>query len=201
MNVLLFGGSFDPPHLGHVNLLMSMLRCERLGIEKTVIMPAFVSPFKQGRTGCASPEERLEMCRLAFGDIPGAEISMHEINAGTVSYTVDTLEYLRGIYPHDTLYMAVGGDSLKTLPHWRRARDILTMCIPAAAARCSSEKEDILRIAEELSAFGKVEAVDTEPFEVSSTEIREKLSRGEDISGLVPAAVYELIKKHGLYSC
>lgn len=199
MNILLFGGSFDPVHNGHIRLLETMLACDRLAIDRTIVMPAYVSPFKQGNTGGASPEDRLEMCRIAFKDITGAEISGHEISAGTVSYTADTVDHLRDKYPDDRLFLAVGGDSLKTLPTWHRFRDIMSACTVAAAARCDAERNEIAVIAEELSGYGRVEAVDSEPFEISSTRIREMIRSGEDISGYVPAEEAVYIYSRRLY--
>ena len=200
MNVLIFGGSFNPVHNGHLNLLHSMLDSPRIGIEKTIIMPAYVSPFKTGSSEYAAPADRLEMCRLAFGDIPGTEISDYELRKGGVSYTVETLRYLCDIFPDDNFFLALGGDMIKSFPTWNNYKEIMSMCTIAAAARCDSEKEEIVTAAKKLSEFGRVEAVESEPFEISSTGIREMIAEGIDVSGVLPHGVAEYILSKGIYT-
>ena len=112
MITALFGGSFDPVHKGHVNAVRSLLDTIPQ-IDRVIIMPAFLNPFKANTMPPADGKDRMEMCRLAFGSIPVCEVSDYEISKGGVSYTAVTLEHLREIYPGDRLILTVGSDSLE----------------------------------------------------------------------------------------
>ena len=101
MKIAIFGGSFDPVHAEHVNLVRAA--AEKLGTDKIIVVPAFVPPHKQGRN-MAPAQDRLNMAKLAFAGIRGCEVSAYELNAGGTSYTCRTIEYFRGKYPDATLY-------------------------------------------------------------------------------------------------
>ena len=126
MKTAIYGGSFNPPHLGHVsavNTVVSELKPDRM-----LIIPDCIAPHKAMAENTPLPEYRLEMCRLAFGDIPGIEISDLEIRRGGRSYTVDTLEELTVLYPDDDLYLVIGSDMLTSFTTgWYRFEDIIGM--------------------------------------------------------------------------
>ena len=192
---VLYGGSFDPVHNGHINVVGSVIR--QLSPDRVIIMPAFVSPFKADIGANASVEDRLYMVRLAFGMFPCCEISDHEIRKADVSYTIDTLEYLRGIYD-DRLVLAVGSDSLRSLPKWRRAEDILDIADIAAVSR--TEGEDLTTDADLIRNIGgRVTQINTEPFEISSTELRALIAAGGDVSAYLPESVLSYIRERSLY--
>lgn len=201
MTTALFGGSFDPVHLGHVNAVRSLLESS-LSPDRVIIMPAFVNPFKAGldkenRAGC---EDRLEMCRIAFEKLPRCVVSDHEIKKGTLSYTADTLEHLREIYPEDRLILTVGSDSLATLPTWNRFPDIISMAHIAAVSRSLEESRRIDGYSETVRlAGGDVTVIQTEPFDISSTEIRKKIVNNQDISCYVDKNVVEYIVYKSIY--
>lgn len=197
--VALFGGSFDPVHLGHVNAVKSLLSC-RGDIERVMIMPAYVNPFKQGRK-CASPMQRLEMCRIAFGGIPRCRVDSFEAERETPSYTVVTLEYLRRKFPESELILMMGSDSLESLTGWHRAGDILSMALIAAAARSGEDMAKISRYADIIRDMGgRVMVVPTKPLEISSTEIREKILKNEDLSCYMDKNVVKYITDNKIYS-
>lgn len=201
MITALFGGSFDPVHSGHVNAVRSLLESS-LAPDRVIIMPAFVNPFKAGlnadnRADC---EERLQMCRLAFKKLPHCEISDYEIKKGTLSYTSETLEHLRKIYPDDKLILTVGSDSLATLPTWNRFGDIIRIAHIAAVSRSPEESQRIEGYAEAVRASGgSVTIIETEPFDISSTEIRKKIVNNQDISCYVDENVVQYIMSKSIY--
>ena len=197
---VLFGGSFDPPHKGHVNAVHSLLGDKSLSAERIVIMPTFISPFKP-IGGSASAEDRLAMCRLAFSEIPQCIISDMEISAGKVSYTVETLRKLKKIYPHDRLVLAIGSDLPMTLLRWYCYREIISAADIAVFARKDSDYPKIAEAAEIIRADGgSVITVKTSPLEISSTDIREKILNNEDISCYLPDKVVKYIVDKRLYS-
>lgn len=201
MTTALFGGSFDPVHLGHVNAVKSLLESS-LAPDRVIIMPAFVNPFKAGldfdnRAGCG---DRLEMCRLAFEKLLRCEVSDYEIKKGTLSYTVETLEYLQRLYPEDKLILTVGSDSLATLPTWNRFRDIISIAHIAAVSRSPEESRKIDGYAEAVRTDGgRVTIIETKPFDISSTEIRKKIVNNQDISCYVDENVVQYIMFKSIY--
>ncbi|MGN0637563.1 MAG: nicotinate (nicotinamide) nucleotide adenylyltransferase [Huintestinicola sp.] len=201
MITALFGGSFDPVHLGHVNAVKSLLESS-LAPDRVIIMPAFVNPFKAGldHENRADCEDRLEMCRLAFEKLPLCEISDYEIKKGTLSYTADTLEHMRALYPEDKLILTVGSDSLATLPRWNRFPDIIRLAQIAAVSRSPEESLKIEGYAEAVRASGgSVTVIETEPFDISSTEIRKKIVKNQDISCYVDKNVVQYIMSKSIY--
>lgn len=201
MMTALFGGSFDPIHKGHRNVVDSLLK-QMPDIDRVIIMPAHVNPFKseEDRTGRATDEQRLEMCRLAFADEPRCIISDYEITQGGLSYTVLTLEHLRELYPHDRFILTLGSDSLKSLPHWYRFDEIAALAEIAAVSRSA---EDSLKIADYSAAVekagGRVKIIEAEPFDISSTYIRKNFFKNEDLSCYIDKNVVEYIMSENIY--
>ena len=201
MITALFGGSFDPIHLGHKNVVKSLLESS-LGIDRVIIMPAFVNPFKAGNEPAvhASSEQRLEMCRLAFGDIPQCVVSDWEIAQGGVSYTVNTLEQLKKTYTTDKFILIMGSDSLASLDRWHRFEDIIRLADIAAVSRSDNDSRDIDKNAEGLRNMGaRVHIVRSEPFEISSTEIRKKIINNQEISCYIDENVVKYIMFNEIY--
>ena len=120
----LYGGTFAPPHLGHVRALTVFL--EAVKPDRTLVMPCAIPPNKQ-KLSVDTPEERYEMCRAAFGEMPGVEISDYEIEKGDVSYTVDTLTHLRR--RGREIDLLCGSDVFLTLEQWRRYEEIFRMAV------------------------------------------------------------------------
>lgn len=201
MRLGVFGGSFDPVHLGHVGLVKQVREICRL--DKVIVMPAAVSPFKtEISRKAASGEDRLEMCRLAFEEFPFAEISDYEISQKEVSYTVNTLRHIREVYPNDEIFFIMGGDMLLSFEKWRNYEEILSICTLLAVSREESPEDvKILeKMASKLGKYGTARIVPIETFPVSSTEIREKIKNNSDISCYVPKNVVKYISEHDLYN-
>ena len=191
MKIGLFGGTFNPVHNGHINLVKNFK--EKLSLDKVLVIPTAVPPHKQAES-LVSSEDRLNMCRLAFSSL--AEVSDVEIERGGRSYTVETLEELKKVYKDDDLYFLVGSDMLLSFKRWYRWEDILTMCTLCATDR---DNEETCRDADE-DFFSKIIFCDFPKTVVSSSEVREKLSDGNDVSDLVPEEVVKYIREKGLYN-
>ena len=191
MKTGLFGGTFNPVHNGHVNLVKNFK--EELKLDRVLVIPTAVPPHKEAEC-LVSSEDRLEMCRLAFEDI--AEVSDVEIVRGGRSYTVETLEELKKIYTDDEFYFLVGSDMLLSFKRWYRWEDILSMCTLCATDR-DSEKT-CLEADDEL--FGKIIFCDFPKTVISSSEVREKIFSGKSISESVPHEVEKYIREKGLYN-
>ena len=143
----LYGGTFGPPHLGHVYAAKTFLR--EVAPDRLLIMPAGIPPHKEKAAG-DTPELRLAMCRAAFGDLPHTEISDYEIRKPGKSYTVETLEHLAA--PGREITMLCGTDMFLTLDHWHRAPDIFALCTVACLARENGMETAIRETAERLSS-------------------------------------------------
>ena len=192
----IFGGSFDPPHLGHVKLARAAVRGCRL--DRLTIVPAARSPFKKG-VFC-SDRDRMEMCRLSFRG-RGYAVSDFEVARGGVSYTVDTVAHFKERYPAAELWLLVGEDQLLSFDQWRAWRDLLSMAGLCAAVRTEGGNREALEaFAEErLRPYGGVLIMDFEPLPMSSTEIRQRIQKGEPIDGFVSPAVKQYILEKDLY--
>lgn len=192
----IYGGSFDPVHKGHLRSAGFM--CRELGLDKMMIIPAAMSPFKT--TSNSSSDDRLSMCRLAFSD--GIyEVSPMEIERGGKSYTVDTVEAVSAMYPDADIYMSVGSDQLLQFAYWYRYRDILSKVTLCSVSR---EKDSLKARMEDyadryLRPWGKCLIFDFDPLVISSSEIRDAVKAGKDINEYVPPEVVSYIEKKGLY--
>lgn len=198
MNIGIFGGTFNPVHKGHENCLVSVMA--QAGLDKVIIMPDRIPPHKEA-PDLASPEDRLNMCRLAFSDIKGAEISDWELKQEGKSYSVITLRHLKAQYPEDKLFFIMGSDMLLSFETWYNYREILTLAALVCVARSREDVTAIEKKAEELRAVGgDIIIVQTEPFEISSSEIRDRLKKNLDCSCYLNKNVVQYIVDKNLYN-
>ncbi len=192
----MFGGTFNPPHIGHVHAACAASRALDLEV---IFIPDNIPPHKELPRGSASAGDRLAMTQLAARSVPGASVSDMELRRGERSYTADTLEELHARYPDAALWLIVGTDMLCTLEHWYRPERILALCRVAALARNEGDHVLIHSHAAQLTArFGAgIDIVDTEPIPVSSSQIRKGLYHGTE--KWLPEGVFTYIKEKGLY--
>lgn len=193
----IFGGTFDPPHRGHVEA--AARAAEELALDRLLIIPTAVPPHKQLSEGAPLAEHRLEMARLAFGGIPRAQVSDAELRRGGKSYTVRTLEELCAAHPDWELWLIVGADMFLCLESWREPERLLALCSVAAMRRQRDDDGQALFdkarwLEERYGAHCRV--LSHTAFEVSSTDIRGG-HPAEDAR--VPAAVRDYILREGLY--
>ena len=197
MKTAMFGGSFDPIHSGHVSLAHAFTG--KLGLDRVLIVPTFIPPHKIKKTS-VTPEQRLEMCRLAFAGEEGYEVSDIEIRRQGASYTYMTLGQLAGLYPEDELYLITGADMFMTIHQWKNPEIIFRLATVCGVPRNDDDIADLERQAEFLHTLGaRTEILDAGVMTVSSTEIRERIARGQDIGSLVPPAVEDYIHQNKLY--
>lgn len=187
MAIGIFGGTFNPPHLGHLRLARAF--AARFSLQRVLVIPTFVPPHKQ-TPDLADAETRVQMCRLLFGEAP-FEVSTMEIDRGGRSYTVETLETLRARYPGEELFLLIGSDMIETLDTWYRAEDIRKLCTVCGAVREKGKT---------LDPNGCVLLEDFDPIEISSTEVRERVRLGQDVTDVVGEAVARCIGEKGLYA-
>jgi nicotinate-nucleotide adenylyltransferase len=196
----IFGGSFDPIHLGHL-LIAEQFRNE-LSLDMVKFIPAKISPFKLDYTPTAD-KHRLEMIKLAVGANPHFELDPIEIQRGGVSYTVDTIEQLQVSEPQASWYLLIGADSLKDFRKWKSPDRLLSLVHLVVAHRGGYSDPDWTQLQgivsdEELRSIQQ-RRLDIPVMEISSTGIRNRIEQGRSIRYLVPAPVEVYIREHQLY--
>ena len=200
MRIGIFGGSFNPVHFGHYNLCKSLFA--KGAIDKLIVIPVFSPPHKSSR-GLESAQNRMDMLKIAFREEIKqnlAVVSDVEIREKSTSYTIDTVKKLRLSYPKDELYLIVGSDMLLSFRQWWKWEEILENVSLLAVSRENGDRAKLE--AERLvleKAGGRVELVDIDVREISSTEIRERLKNGKETDELLDGKVLEYILKNKLY--
>ncbi|MEA5039317.1 MAG: nicotinate (nicotinamide) nucleotide adenylyltransferase [Clostridiaceae bacterium] len=195
MRIGMFGGTFNPPHEGHVSAARACVKT--LALDQLLIIPDRLPPHKPLPEGSASPDQRLAMCRLAFAGVPNCSINDMELRRPGPSYTVDTLRLLRQQYPDAALWLMIGTDMLLSIDRWHCTEEILRL---ARLAVVSREESDRILIEEKAAALAsiygvEIDIIDNPVVEVSSTEVRDG-ARAEQL----PKAVADYIRKNGLYA-
>ena len=192
-----FGGTFDPPHLGHL-ILASEARSQ-LGLTQLLWVLTALPPHKRGQV--ISPlEDRLAMIRLALKDEPNFELSLVDITRPGPHYTLETLNLLRQQNAGSALVLVIGGDSLRDLPQWHRPTDVLAACDGIGVMRRPGDEIDLSELEMRLPGLiEKVSFVDAPLLEISSHEIRERARQGLPFKYYVPAEVHQYILAHHLY--
>ncbi len=193
MKIGIFGGSFNPPHKGH--LYIAEKCASLLGLDKTLIIPSNIAPHKSSAE-YAGAEDRFNMCSLAFRS-PSFEISKIEIERGSTSYSVDTLRELKKIYPDDEMYFIVGSDMLASFTKWYMWEKILEMCTLCACSRKKGFTPDLSVFTPEQRE--KIIFLDFEPLEISSTQLRMRLKGNCDCKEYMDEKVTQYIRDHNLY--
>lgn len=195
MKTAIYGGSFNPPHLGHVKAAAAVR--EKLEPDRFLIIPTNIPPHKDMDEDSPSPEQRMELCRLAFRDIPGVELSDLEIKREGRSYSADTVSILRQKYPEDELYLVIGSDMFLSFCQWYKFQYLLDNCVLTVLSREEDDRQELERFKTELEEkYGaKVLLLSHEPLPMSSEDIRDRLRLGLG-SDMLPQAVYaEIIRK------
>ncbi|MFI3170361.1 MAG: nicotinate (nicotinamide) nucleotide adenylyltransferase [Faecalibacterium sp.] len=204
MKILLYGGTFDPPHNGHLHNLKHSAQCVRP--DHVIVMPAGVPPHK--RASETSGETRLQLCDcfqalLADGSVPSLAISDWEIQQaarGEKNYTVHTLEMLHEKYPTAALSLCIGSDMLLIFTTWYRWQDILSLATLVIESREAGDADALQAVAKSLDPSGeRILFADAPPLPMASNALRAKLAKGEDCSAFLPPSVQAQIQKEGLY--
>lgn len=186
MTLGILGGAFDPPHVGHVALARAAVA--ELGLERLLVLVVADPGHKEV---AASAEERLALTRIAFADVPGADVELDEH-----ARTVESLE-ARGL---EEAVLVIGADELADFHRWKRPERVLELARLGVAMRPGVPDEQLREASARLSSPDRILLFELEPAAVSSTEIRARVARGEPIDGLVPPAVAAEIERLGLYA-
>jgi nicotinate-nucleotide adenylyltransferase len=198
LRVGIYGGAFAPIHIGHVEAAKAFM--EQMWLDVLFVIPTGTSPHKQ-ISGGASDADRLEMCRRAFAGVEGVIVSDIEIRRQGKSYTVDTLRELTA--EDRRLFLLCGTDMILTLDTWKEPDEIFRLAYPVYIRRESDEELDeklVAKVTEYRNKYGKnVVRLKSPAIEISSSQVREMIRRGEDIASVVPRSVAEYIGDKGLY--
>jgi nicotinate-nucleotide adenylyltransferase len=218
-SICLFGGSFDPVHLGH--LLVARAALEELPVERVVFIPAALSPFKTQQQPTPAPL-RLQMLRTSLAGRPWAGVDEQEICRGGVSYTIDTIRWYKANFPEARLFYLIGQDNAPLLPEWREpdelaaSAEFVVIPRPATGARTflsahhsspAPTKMPYRNVRAPEQAGGvaapvhpfKLRSLNGFPLGVSSSEIRARVQQGLPVEDLLPHGVGEIIRNNRLY--
>jgi nicotinate-nucleotide adenylyltransferase len=195
----ILGGTFNPPHLGHLAVVRSAR--DELGLARVLLMPAHTAPHKQGEPD-PGPVRRLEMCRLLVEGEDGAQACAAEVDRGGTSYTVATLREIHARHPEAELTFITGADSARTMPGWREPQALLELAELAVAARSGAERTDVLEAIATIPGAdtGRVRFLEMPQVDVSASLVRERAAAGAPLEGLVGERVARYIAEQHLYS-
>lgn len=185
----LFGGSFDPVHLGH--MLVARAACEELALDRLFFIPAAQSPFKPGSEP-ASAALRLRMLRLALAGRSNYEIDEQEIQRGGVSYSIDTARAYAKLFSGAALFYLIGADHVPTLPKWREAEALAALVQFVVIPRPGETPAT-------LAPPFRIQILGGWPLKLSSSQVRTRVREGRAVDHLLPNGVSEVIREAGLY--
>ncbi|MDX9990781.1 MAG: nicotinate-nucleotide adenylyltransferase [Anaerolineales bacterium] len=192
-----FGGTFDPPHLGHLILACESLA--QLGLDRLLWVLTPAPPHKPTRP-ITPVAERLEMLQRAIADEPRFEICEVEIGRPSPQYTAETLRLLKAENPGQGLVFLMGGDSLRALPDWREPHEILRLCQALGVMRRPNDRVDLPVLEKRLPGLSaKVRMVDVPLLQISSSQVRQRVAAGRPFRYYLHPRVYEYVCQAGLY--
>lgn len=202
MKIGIMGGTFNPIHNGH--LMLGEYSYRSFGLDQVWFMPNGNPPHKAGISASYSADIRARMTELAIQEIPYFRLEDYEVRRQEPSYSYQTLEHFKEIYPEDSFYFIIGADSLFDINKWMKPERILKICTILAAFRGDKNNSEIMNrqielLKERYGADTDIRLLISPLMDVSSHELREMVSEGKSISGLVPETVEQYIKEHGLY--
>lgn len=213
MKIGIFGGSFNPPHMGHVQAVTTV--ANKMGLDRVYIIPTFKSPLKKLEIEGPTPEQRVEMAHAAFSGYGSRFIvDDREVRRGGTSYTIDTLKEIKKNHPQDELFLVFGADKFDEFSEWKEPKSILEIANLIVTSRpgfeLPSEKEELPLFFQkittdfdfnilELSTGHRVEFISIEDIEASSSELRKKFRVGRPVGKFVPLSVETYIRDNSLY--
>jgi nicotinate-nucleotide adenylyltransferase len=193
----IFGGTFDPPHLGH--LILAAEARTQLGLDRLLWVLTPDPPHKQDQP-IAPPEHRLAMLKLAIADDPSFELSVVEMDRPGPHYALDMVKILADQNPGAELVYLMGGDSLRDLPTWYRSADFVSACHAIGVMRRPGNSIDLYALEKTLPGLtAKVRFVDAPLLDIAAHEIRARAAEGRPFRYFLPSGVYTYIVEHNLY--
>jgi nicotinate-nucleotide adenylyltransferase len=194
----ILGGSFDPPHNGHIKIAEEV--CKRLALDNVLFIPSYLPPHRDKPQ--ATEQQRLEMVRLAIQSLPFAEVSTIEIDRKGTSYTIDTLTELAAVMPKTELFLILGADAMELFPSWKQPTDILKLATVVIVNRPGYDFSNIqkfLATSPLEKSKNKVQFVECNSLDISSSELRTLIAQNKDVHSYIPEAVADYIEKRKLY--
>lgn len=192
-----FGGTFDPPHIGH--LILAAESSHQLGLDRLLWVLTPVSPFKDARE-ITPLEQRLSMLQFALADNPDFELSRIELDSPGPYYTVDTIRKLANEHSSVEIILVIGGDSLRDLPRWHRPADLVAACHEIGVMRRPGDSVDLSALERQIPGTqAKVRFVDAPLLEISSSDIRRRIHENLPFRYYLSPSVYKYILKNELY--
>lgn len=199
MKTGIFGGTFNPIHIGHVRAAEAFV--SEMGLDRLYVLPNFIPPLKEKQS--TPVEERLAMLEIAFSESKKTIISNFELNNGGTSYTYKTIEHFKNRFPNDELYLLIGDDNLLIFQKWVNFEYILRSCTLCVALRSGASAADagIQKAINDLEQNHKaiIKVLSYTPTVISSTTVRNIFLRDNAPTDYIPPKVYEYICKKGLY--
>lgn len=194
----IMGGTFDPIHLGHLQMAQESLR--QAGLDQVLFMPSKIPPHKRERK--ITPEtQRADMVCLAIQGKPEFVYSDVELRREGTTYTVETLRFLQNGHPAHDYYFIMGSDSLWQIEQWYQPAEIMRRAVILAVGReglsARQMQEKVAQLTEKYQA--NIQIIDMPRVDISSSQIRERVQSGQSIEALVPGEVAEYIQRHSLY--
>jgi nicotinate-nucleotide adenylyltransferase len=196
MRLGILGGTFNPPHIGH--LICAQEAHRELELDRVLFVPARIPPHKPVEHEPGA-EHRLALCRLGVGGDERFEVSDLELGRDGPSYTVDTLQGLHARAPHDELVLILGGDIAAGLGDWHRVQRVLELATVAVAGRRGTSRESVQDALAGLKGCERARFFAMPRIAISSTQIRRRVGAGQPIRYLVTEPVRGYIERHGLY--
>ena len=198
MKIGIFGGTFDPVHIGH--LIIAERFCEIMTLDKCIFIPSYLSPFKLEKNPIIPIEIRLKMLEMAIDSNPVCEIDNYEISRQEVSYTIDTLRHLQSKYPDDELYLLIGADQAKDFHLWKDFKEIMSIAHLCIAKRGLDYELNVYPFELYINNDSKeIYKLNTPIIEISSTEIRQRIKEGKSVEYMLLCNVYDFIKDNNIY--
>lgn len=194
----IYGGTFSPIHNGHIAAAKAFF--EQMKLDRLIIIPALIPPHKSIDSS-DNPYHRFHMCELAFNEVQNVIVSDIELKRSGPSYTVDTLRELSA--EGRKLFLLCGTDMMLTFDKWKSFEEIFKICCPIYMRRENDSQNDHLIIEKNNEYYSKYgvafRKIVADPIVISSTQIRELIHNGKDVSEYLPTKVYEYIKENGMY--
>lgn len=193
MKIGIFGGTFNPPHFGH--LILAEKAVEILSLDKLIFIPASIPPHKKNER-IVAPEHRIKMLKLSIDKKPYFEVSDIEIQRGGTSYTCETLADLKEKFPGSKLFLFVGYDNFIEFHLWKNYQRIFELCKVVVFGRNIAKNKDLLK---DRKVTNTVKYIDTPLLDISSTEIRNRIKEEKPVDYYVSSRVMNYIYKNKLY--
>ena len=200
MKIGILGGTFNPVHIGH--LMLGEYAYEQFGLDEIWFMPNGNPPHKEVPYYKNGLAQRLDMLRLAIEGVPYFKLNLHEANDSKHSFTYQTLKEFNFLYPEHEFYFIVGADSLFSIEEWRNYREIFPYCTLLAAMRDDKVTEDMIKqmryLVQKYNA--EIKLLNAPKFEISSSELRDRIQNHKSIRYMVPDTVERYIRENNVYT-